>query len=583
MSPSSGCPPLTVSVTDCSIGSQTSPVYSYTNDIVGDRTTDTFYTFTEPGSYIIVQQISTTGGNNLTTTQSVNVWPIPIPEVEITHCDNFEVHIDIASIGYDYYVVDWDDGGPLDTFNTTSVTSTHPYSNSTARNVRIYGRMDPENCGNDTTITITPIQSFEPTNIDELHVLGDTAIALMITGQQHVGYELSTDVNGGAPTTKEVIAQSASFNDSTFGIDPTTNTFCFELIATDKCASSAVPASQSDKACSVILNGVSRPGFNEIKWDNYTGDNTPTYELNRNLNLLNTLTTNPNPYNDSSIFCSQEYNYQLVTSTHLTKSYSNRVSVVGQSEANPQPVTNVHSSFDDENNLTIRWYSPSKIPPLHYTINSTEVTDTFLVLNSTEKECYEISYTDSCNNISQISDENCPIILTANQNSIFELELNWNHYSTFQNGLDRYEIYVYDNQQNLISKIENGTSISYFLDVNGEENQIYYFKIEAISNDSISTFSNKVELILDNRIAIPNAFSPNGDGLNDVFIPKVRFTKEFKFAIYNKWGENVFNSSDSNDGWDGGDFPPGVYSYFVEVVDYLGETTTKNGTVTLIR
>jgi gliding motility-associated-like protein len=53
------------------------------------------------------------------------------------------------------------------------------------------------------------------------------------------------------------------------------------------------------------------------------------------------------------------------------------------------------------------------------------------------------------------------------------------------------------------------------------------------------------------RIYIPTAFSPNGDGINDMFITTPCFTQSFRIQIYNRWGQKVFESNDIQQGWDG--------------------------------
>jgi len=75
----------------------------------------------------------------------------------------------------------------------------------------------------------------------------------------------------------------------------------------------------------------------------------------------------------------------------------------------------------------------------------------------------------------------------------------------------------------------------------------------------------------------PNAFTPNGDGLNDVFIPKgVGFNNEkFNLYIYNRWGELVFETADYNLGWDGNTSsgnpaPQGVYTWIVLLKTFDG-------------
>jgi gliding motility-associated-like protein len=53
------------------------------------------------------------------------------------------------------------------------------------------------------------------------------------------------------------------------------------------------------------------------------------------------------------------------------------------------------------------------------------------------------------------------------------------------------------------------------------------------------------------KIFAPEAFSPNNDGINDVFILKGYGIKNSHMTIYNRWGEVIFESNDFNIGWDG--------------------------------
>jgi gliding motility-associated-like protein len=88
-------------------------------------------------------------------------------------------------------------------------------------------------------------------------------------------------------------------------------------------------------------------------------------------------------------------------------------------------------------------------------------------------------------------------------------------------------------------------------------------------------------------IYVPNAFTPNGDGVNDEWLVFGTGVKDIKATIYNRWGEKVFESDNQSQGWDGtyrGQMqPPGVYVYEVDVVYLSGEKTTKKGSLTLIR
>jgi gliding motility-associated-like protein len=87
---------------------------------------------------------------------------------------------------------------------------------------------------------------------------------------------------------------------------------------------------------------------------------------------------------------------------------------------------------------------------------------------------------------------------------------------------------------------------------------------------------------------LPTAFSPNGDGLNDVFKPiLVGYPNMEYLRVYNRWGQQVFITSNVFNGWDGTvkGKPAGVGTYFweVSVINIDGKREYKKGDVTLIR
>ena len=92
------------------------------------------------------------------------------------------------------------------------------------------------------------------------------------------------------------------------------------------------------------------------------------------------------------------------------------------------------------------------------------------------------------------------------------------------------------------------------------------------------------------EIYIPNAFTPDGDGLNDYFIPRELLSSgllQFKMSIYNRWGEKMYETNDLNKGWDGNylgkQAPEGVYVYKIIVTSLEDKIFQYNGTFTLIR
>jgi gliding motility-associated-like protein len=89
-------------------------------------------------------------------------------------------------------------------------------------------------------------------------------------------------------------------------------------------------------------------------------------------------------------------------------------------------------------------------------------------------------------------------------------------------------------------------------------------------------------------IFVPSAFTPNGDGRNDIIYPICVGIKQLNFfKMFNRWGQLIFSTSQMGKGWDGkiGGTPQGTnnYVYMVQGVDYMGKTIFKKGNIILVR
>ncbi len=86
---------------------------------------------------------------------------------------------------------------------------------------------------------------------------------------------------------------------------------------------------------------------------------------------------------------------------------------------------------------------------------------------------------------------------------------------------------------------------------------------------------------------VPTAFSPNGDGTNDVLYVRGVCLETLNFMVFNRWGEKVFETTDIKKGWDGTykgeDMNTGVFVYRLEGKTYDGKGFSSKGNVTLIR
>ena len=90
------------------------------------------------------------------------------------------------------------------------------------------------------------------------------------------------------------------------------------------------------------------------------------------------------------------------------------------------------------------------------------------------------------------------------------------------------------------------------------------------------------------RISLPNAFTPNGDGKNDVFRAVYGSDiSEVRLAVYDRWGQLLFVDPGTHEGWNGNvgasREPAGTYVWIFQYKDIEGITRMRRGTVELIR
>ena len=118
----------------------------------------------------------------------------------------------------------------------------------------------------------------------------------------------------------------------------------------------------------------------------------------------------------------------------------------------------------------------------------------------------------------------------------------------------------------------------------------YKISLEVIdTNGYIDTFSKTIYVYENLNVFIPNMFTPNGDGIDDIWKPIMSFYSKlgYEMSIYNRWGEQIFYTTDTEDAWNGtvnGQLvaPNTVYSYRVIVRNLAGKEYEFIGQVTVI-
>jgi gliding motility-associated-like protein len=94
-------------------------------------------------------------------------------------------------------------------------------------------------------------------------------------------------------------------------------------------------------------------------------------------------------------------------------------------------------------------------------------------------------------------------------------------------------------------------------------------------------------LPLNKDVFVPNVFSPNGDGKNDILYAFGNYIDKIEMRIFNQWGQEVAIINTKSQGWDGRfkgtPQPVGVYVYALKAVLSNGKTVNAKGSITLVR
>jgi len=115
------------------------------------------------------------------------------------------------------------------------------------------------------------------------------------------------------------------------------------------------------------------------------------------------------------------------------------------------------------------------------------------------------------------------------------------------------------------------------------------YRVTAVSktDNDICSVSNTVEVNPELYMYVPNAFTPNDDGLNDSFGALGYGVKDYHLVIYNRWGQLIFESDKQTDQWDGTyhgyKAPVGSYVYSIDSTGYYHDSFHKEGTVSIVK
>jgi len=225
-------------------------------------------------------------------------------------------------------------------------------------------------------------------------------------------------------------------------------------------------------------------------------------------------------------------------------------------------------------------------------------------LTSEKSYYYKTIAVDTCNNDTTQTNVSRTILLKAVANDDLTNTITWNDYESWLGNVSSYNVYravdgVWGGSfiVNILhsSIIPATNSFSYTDDISpfykGQGTFSYY--VEALEGPGNpygiedSSRSNIADARQAANVFIPNAFAPNG--VNKIFIPVTSYMEktDYDFRIFDRWGEQVFQTSDPYKGWDGSigskRADEAVYVYLLQFKTAYGEYVERKGSVTLLR
>lgn len=599
-----GCAPFTVELIDCS--GATTIFYKY-----GDGSTQTqqnTHTYNQPGLYAVTQYIQKPGqtqADSLQVQNYIEVLPSPQPIFDVKLCNDNTVFLSIPDQNYEEYIINWGDGITQTVPRGTINIPPHKY-NFAPVTITITGNYVPGKCGGSNAIIVNPVANIIPADIQSVSTLAKdplNGVTQIVFGtNENFEYEIAQKASNETSFTliKTVVNTAGRVITEKFqNLDTENLSYCYKITTKDLCGNKV----DSEVFCNIGLTAKEQNNQNIVKWTPYSGANFQRYVLYRNQNPIQVFTDiNASTYTDTSVTCNELYCYSIEAETGVTKKLvivSNSDCVVAFSEDIPPTINIFNSTVEKDNSIRVFWDIETFPRIAEYLVTRT---DTTLRLSTTELQAidvnldadnnqyfYKIFYTNQCGNSSARSLITSPVLLKASAVTANAVGLQWTHYLNAERSFSNYELEKLEEDGTVYQTIPLSKDTNYVDTEQDLVRQVLRYRIKTYINPTTNlvSYSNTIEVKRKFKIFVPNAFTPNGDGLNDTFEPKAIFVKNFNMVVYNRLGKVVYRTQDIEQGWDGNfngkEATSDVYIYTIEMTDLLGNEFKTKGTFTLIR
>jgi gliding motility-associated-like protein len=570
----SGCLPLTVSFTNATppTGTNTSYVWYLGNGQTTTTTINPLVTYTNPGTYTVSLVVTDPASCNIkdSSITFITVYPKPVSNFSLatTPCTNSITTNNLSTGNFTNNPYSWNfgDGSPV----STSTNPSHTYSVNGNYTVSLTAT-DINGCNNIFTNTVS-IFNFTP---------GVASGSVICSGNS-----ANISASGGTSYTWSPSALISNTSIANPIVTPTVSTIYTVTILNNSLGNNCLRTLTT----SVIVNPKPNANFNYtinpcgggVTFNDLSAANITAWQWTLSPTATSTV---QNPYNFYSSGGTHTITL-IVTNSDGCKDTSAQIITVGippavSATGGSLICKGYYAQLSATGGVTYQW-TPTVSLNLPFTANP-EATPTI----STQ---YSVVITTSL----IVNGLPCQFLLTTN--------VNVTQPSVIPVGANANPIIVTTGSATTLTYIGDPGAIVNWLPPGSTTPGIGYTvtaypdrptTYTAVASYGACKESAQVRVdaysagCLDGDVFVPNTFTPNGDGKNDLLFVRGLKVEEIYFAVYNRWGEMVFETNDKTKGWDGiykgRAADVGVFGWYLKVKCINGEESFKKGNVTLVR
>nr|WP_299417408.1 gliding motility-associated C-terminal domain-containing protein [uncultured Emticicia sp.] len=621
------CIGQTVKLKDNSGGTDVKYIFGYTgqpasqlSSILSQPNLD--YKFPVAGQYTVLQY-GKKNGKDMYFCDVVRVLANTEPVYTTSACNDFLQIIigqDPAN-NFDSYRINWGDGFIENTASGTALPikrARNFTTTATSRTIRVEGLYNtPTSCPRATPKVIQMDGGPNYPNIKTLEMSADSKSATISFTGALDDYDLYQRSAKGNYVNGQVMMKIKPGTYDVNLIDTVQS--CFKVFRNFGCKEG------SGEVCTSKLDVKAVDKTNILNWQTHpSGGTTITYDVQVIVKSVSptikkeekggatTIISAPgNPHTDP-VDCTKEYCYQVVNKVQGTIDYgrfsyeSTSISpkrCINRKDVVADAMTESIVSVKDNNQVEINikdnspWslrrneflyykFENNLLEKINFGTLNKQYTDASADA-STKSYCYKVAFIDECGSTSAASPALCTIFL----DQVAGGNLAWTNNSPFGNAnISRFEIQSFNEQTNVpkLEETKNFNETSYAPNLEDFEFEAKY-QIKAISTNGKESFSNTYTIPIEVKLFLSDAFSPNGDNINDALTIKgsTKRITSFEIQIYNRWGIPVFTSTDPTKTWDGkfqdNYAPSDTYSFKINAKLNDGKELTKSGKFLLLR